>query len=261
LVHDDVIDDARTRRGVATINAREGTPAAIVAGDALIAAAIGLAARVCGPAAAVIAETLALLCSGQAGEDALRFDVTATGEHVRQVAAGKSGSLLRAACLLGATAGGLDGALAEALGRYGTAFGVCLQMVDDILDVASTPALLGKPVGADINAGVMTGPIVDCLRSRPELGRLLGSPAGSVEHARALRLLRTSGALEDAIESARTRARSAGAELASAGGEHGRIVDLAGWVSRYVDSQLHDKIDPELAYLIPGSGQCSRRTA
>ncbi len=264
LVHDDVIDDAGTRRGVATINAREGMPTAIVAGDALIAAAMQLAAGVSGAAAAIIADTLARLCAGQAGEDALRFDFTATADQVRSVAAGKSGSLLRAACLLGAAAGGLDAQLTAALGRFGTAFGVCLQMVDDILDLASTPALLGKPIGADIASGVMTAPIVACLQVRPELGGLLGSAVGSLEHARALRLVRSSGSIEDAIESARNYAGLACAELIElAGSASVRLEELAGWVPRYVDAQLRDKLDPELAYLLatPMAEQRSQQSA
>jgi geranylgeranyl pyrophosphate synthase len=261
LVHDDVIDGASTRRGVATINGREGTPTAIVAGDALIAAAMRLACSVSGAAASITAETLALLCAGQAGEDALRFDFAATPDQVREVAAGKAGSLLRAACLLGASAAGLDAELTHALGRYGTAFGVCLQMVDDILDLASTPELSGKPIGADIAAGVMTGPIVDCLRTWPELAGLLGSPAGSVEHARALRLLRTSGIIDVAIDRARVAAQTAGAELLAVGGAGTRVTEIAGWASRFVEAQLRDKLDPELGYLTPVAGQLSQRTA
>jgi heptaprenyl diphosphate synthase len=261
LVHDDVIDGAGTRRGVATINAREGTPTAIVAGDALIAASMQLAAGVSGSAAMIMAETLSRLCAGQAGEESLRFDVTATTDQVRQVATGKSGSLLRAACLLGATAAGLSSQLVVALGRYGMAFGVCLQMVDDILDIASTPVLLGKPIGADISAGVMTGPIVDCLRTQPELAGLLGSPAGSVEHIRALRLIRASGSLEETIHTARSAAQAAGTDLAAdcelagcqlaTGSAHDRVLDLAGWAARYVESALLAKLDRELVLSSP----------
>jgi heptaprenyl diphosphate synthase len=242
LVHDDVIDGASTRRGVATINAREGLSTAIVAGDALIAGAMRLAAGVSSRASSVVADTLARLCVGQAAEEALRFDATATTEDVRQVAADKSGSLLRAACLLGAGAAGLDDALTEALGRFGSAFGVGLQMVDDILDLGSTPALLGKPIGADIASGIMTAPIITCLQVQPELRGLLGSAAGSAEHDEALRLILTSGSLEKSIDEARAWARSAGHELATLATDHRGLIDLAGWPARFVDAQLREKL-------------------
>ncbi|UQX86856.1 polyprenyl synthetase family protein [Jatrophihabitans telluris] len=244
LVHDDVIDGATTRRGVATINAQEGTSTAIVCGDVLIAAAMGLAADVSTSAAAVMAQTLADLCAGQALEETLRFDVSATEQQVRRVASGKTGSLLRAACLLGAEVAGLEPEVTQVLGRYGTAFGVCLQIVDDVLDVASTPALLGKPVGADVSGGVMTELVVRTLRSRPELAGLLGSVAGSAAHSRALHVLRTSGAIGEMIEAARELAADAGAELADAAPEYPSLVAVASWAGRYVEAQLAEKLDP-----------------
>lgn len=261
LVHDDVIDDAGTRRGVATVNAREGTPTAIVCGDVLIAAALGSAADVSGSAAAVLAATLAALCAGQAGEEALRFDVTATPEQVLHVAEGKTGSLLRAACLLGAGVAEMDAGLTAALGRFGMAFGLCLQMVDDVLDVGSTSALLGKPVGADIAAGVMTAPIVIGLRSRPELAGLLGSVPGSVGNARALHLLRTSGAIGETIESARALADVAATELMDAAGDRPSLLPVSTWARRYVDARLQAKMDSDLAHLVPGSLRRAERTA
>jgi heptaprenyl diphosphate synthase len=213
LVHDDVIDDAQTRRGVTTINAALGTSTAIVCGDVLIAAALSLAAGVDGRAAAVMAATLAQLCIGQAAEEDLRFDVAATREQVSAVAAGKTGSLLRAACVLGGMAAGVDDRVLDALGAYGAAFGVCLQMVDDVLDVISSEALLGKPVGADITAGVITFPILAGLADRREFGDWLGAAPRSDEHERALHFMRTGTAVKRTVAAARLHARTAGAEL------------------------------------------------
>ena len=134
-------------------------------------------------------------------------------------------------------------------------------MVDDVLDVASTAALLGKPVGADMAAGIVTDMVVTCLNSRPELRGLLGSAAGSTAHARALHLLRTSGAINETINTARALAGVAAAELRAAAPEHASLREVATWPGHYIDAQLQAKIDPELRQLILLSGLPVERTA
>ncbi len=254
LVHDDVIDGATARRGVDTINGLEGTPTAIVSGDVLIAAALRLAGSVQPRAAELLAETLSALCAGQAAEEALRYDVRATSEQVLRAAEDKTGSLLRAACGLGAIAGGLDHDLTEALRSYGSALGVCLQMIDDVLDLVSTEELLGKPVCADVTSGVMSVAVVHCLtdggeRAR-ELAGLLGSGLGSRHHDRAVALVRSSAAIAETVDAARTYAHSAASDLRAAAAPVD-VDGLAGCAAAFIEDQLRTKVHPRYRHLVP----------
>lgn len=254
LVHDDVIDGADARRGVGTINGLEGTPTAIVAGDVLIAAAMRLSGGVQPRAAEVLAETLAALCSGQTAEEALRYDVTASPDQALRAAEAKTGSLLRAACVLGAIAGGLDRELTEALGTYGSAFGVCLQMVDDVLDLVSTAELLGKPVCADVTSGVMSIPVVYCLSGRSdlagELAGLLESGLDSRDHEQAVSLVRRSDAIAETIGAARLNAESAASALRTAAAPVD-VEALGGCAGIFIEDQLRTKVHRRYRQLVP----------
>jgi geranylgeranyl pyrophosphate synthase len=163
LVHDDILDNAATRRGTPTINAVEGDTPALVAGDFFLARAGELASRVGADAAALVARAVAELCVGQFLELGDAFDVDRTVErHLRSVR-GKTAALFECACRLGAACAGADATVADALGRYGDAFGMAFQVLDDILDLVGDTDRLGKPVGNDVAAGVYTLPVLHAL--------------------------------------------------------------------------------------------------
>lgn len=244
LVHDDLIDDAPLRRGVPTIHAREGRPAAVIGGDLLIAAASMLASGVSQRAGQVLAETLLQLCRGEALEGSLRFNPAAAPDQLLEVVALKTGSLLRAACLLGAEAAGADPFVREALGRFGMEFGIVLQLVDDLLDIVSTPELAGKPVGVDFAAGVPTLPAAFAMQLRPELRGMFH--AGPIERAQAIALLRSPDAVRAVIDVASGHAERAAEALAPLPAAR----PLAGWPGDYLRQQLSSRCDPELGYLL-----------
>lgn len=186
LVHDDILDGAATRRGTPTINAVEGPTPALVAGDLLLARAGQLASDVGADAAALVAATVAELCVGQFLELGDAYDLDRTVDrHLRSVR-GKTAALFECACRLGAICAGAPAAVADALGRYGDAFGMAFQVLDDVLDVVGDPAALGKPVGVDVDAGVYTLPV---------LHALAGESGGAVATA----LRRRDGATRDLV--------------------------------------------------------------
>lgn len=160
LVHDDIMDRAQARRGVPTINAKEGINQAILAGDYLLARAGVAAARVSKEVAAELAVALSDLCDGQSREvvDSYRADRT-VGDYYTAVA-GKTAALMRSAAAIGALCGRLDDGAVRALSAYGLEFGLAFQIIDDVLDVISTTELMGKPVGHDVKEGVFTLPLL-----------------------------------------------------------------------------------------------------
>lgn len=186
LVHDDIIDSASTRRGTPTINSVEGSAAAIVAGDVLLARAGELASGVSGAAGQLVTRAIADLCLGQFLEMTDTHDTNRTVERHLQSVACKTAALFECACRLGALCAGADAATSDALGRFGNAFGMAFQLLDDILDVIGDGEALGKPVGVDVVAGVYTFPVLHALAG-PEgrsLARMLPTAAVQTEDVR-----------------------------------------------------------------------------
>jgi heptaprenyl diphosphate synthase len=220
LVHDDIIDDAATRRGRPTINAVEGVNHAVMAGDYILARAAELAAGVGQTAARLIAVSLGELCEGQVLEMRDAFDTGRTVEAHLASVQGKTAALFECACRLGNHCAGLGDESGEALARFGRAFGMGFQVLDDVLDLIGDEERLGKPTGNDIASGVYTlpvlaalrGPVGDDLRAAlagategaggaPAAGALAtNAPAPQVE--RALDLVRRSGAIAEALAAA-----------------------------------------------------------
>lgn len=184
LIHDDLpaMDDDNLRRGRPTLHVVHGEGLAILAGDGLHAEAFGLLARE--PQGhhptltarklrvlAIVAEAAgpAGMVGGQAVDlEAVRPGPTSAKDSARQAPldaeglkamhARKTGALIRASVLSGAVMAGADERLLAALERYATEIGLAFQIVDDILDVESTAAALGKTVGKDAAAGKPTYP-------------------------------------------------------------------------------------------------------
>jgi geranylgeranyl pyrophosphate synthase len=206
LVHDDILDDAATRRGRPTINAVEGVNHAVLAGDYILARAAELAARVSREAAALIAGALSDLCEGQVLEMRDAHDPGRTVDAHLASVRGKTAALFECACRLGAHTAGLGPENVEALARYGHAFGMGFQVLDDVLDLIGDEAMLGKPTGNDIASGVYTLPVLAALQGPDgdQLRATLASASGerADEVAAAIELVRRSGAIAEALTAA-----------------------------------------------------------
>src|SRR4029450_4603909 len=188
LYPDDVIDEAETRRGVPSVNARWSNIVAILAGDFLLARASALAARLGGggggvvegtaPALAprlggdvaeILASTIAELCRGQVLELQHLFSVDRSEEAYCSAIEGKTASLFGTSCRVGGMVSGVGEPTLDALARYGFHLGMCFQIVDDVLDITATDAALGKPAGQDLVEGVYTLPVIHAIASTPAL--------------------------------------------------------------------------------------------
>ncbi len=210
LVHDDILDDAATRRGRPTINAVEGVNHAVLAGDYILARAAELAARVSQEAASLIAGALGDLCEGQVLEMRDTFDPARTVEAHLASVRGKTAALFECACLLGAQCAGLGEENRHALARFGDAFGMGFQVLDDVLDLIGDEGRLGKPTGNDIASGVYTLPVLSALRGPvgDDLRRALVGEGdgrggeGDTDVARAIEIVRQSGTIAEALTAA-----------------------------------------------------------
>jgi heptaprenyl diphosphate synthase len=176
LYHDDVIDEAETRRGVPSVNARWSNIVAILAGDFLLARASSLAASLGADVASLLAATIGELCRGQVLELQHLFDVDRSEEDYASAIEGKTAALFATSCRIGGMVSGVGDATLDALTRFGRHLGMCFQIVDDVLDLASTDDALGKHAGQDLLEGIYTLPVIYMVRESEELRDLLGGP-------------------------------------------------------------------------------------
>jgi heptaprenyl diphosphate synthase len=237
LYHDDVIDEAATRRGVPSVNARWSNIVAILAGDFLLARASSLAASLGADVASLLAATIGELCRGQVLELQHLFDIDRSEEDYSSAIEGKTAALFATSCRIGGMVSGVGDATLDALTRFGRHLGMCFQIVDDVLDLSSTDDALGKHAGQDLLEGIYTLPVILVLRESKDLRELLGGPLDpeQLETARTLTLgpLATgSTAVEVALDVARDHAVKARDALE---GADGLDPDVSRTLGRLVD--------------------------
>ena len=205
LCHDDVIDEAETRRGVDSVNLRWGNLKAILAGDFLLAKASEIAAGLGTEVAGLLAATIGRLCEGEVNELRHAYDPTRTEASYVRAIQGKTAALFATACRVGGIVGGVPRPQIEQLTNFGLHYGMAFQIVDDVLDVIATDEQLGKPAGHDIAEGIYNLPVLYALEELGgDLGTLLGGPIEGADLDAARRLVRTSKGVERSIDLART---------------------------------------------------------
>jgi heptaprenyl diphosphate synthase len=216
LYHDDVIDEADSRRGIPSVNARWDNTVAILTGDFLFARASEIASDLGTDVTRLLAWTIARVAEGQILEaDALgRLEVDET--FYMEVIRKKTAALIATSCRLGGMLSGAPTGVLGVLERYGQAVGLAFQLSDDIMDLTADQVTLGKEPGVDIKEGVYTLPVIYALRAsarREELKRLLeASPIDGEGLRGALQIIRDDGALDLAREAVRAEVRRAVAE-------------------------------------------------
>jgi geranylgeranyl pyrophosphate synthase len=249
LVHDDIIDRADVRRGVITINRREGNDVAILAGDYLLGLSGEFAASVSREVAAVLARTIISLCAGQMEELSDTYNLDRTEQSLFLAIEGKTAALMQAACEIGALAARLSTPQVDALAEYGHEFGVAFQIVDDVLDLVSSEERFGKPVHNDLRCGVYTLPVLYALQS--DEGALLKdelmNPITGLGHdlvnvEAAIALVHKGDYLQRSIAKAERHASAAHAALVNASLDRSVVGQkLAVLPHRYIVEQIAEK--------------------
>ena len=219
LYHDDVIDEAVTRRGAPSVNANWTNTVAILAGDFLMARASEVAATHLGQEGVrLLAQTYAELVEGQTMELQLDFDLDHDPEAYYRVIGGKTAALIRTSARLGAMATDAEESVVEALSAWAWELGLVFQIADDALDLVATEAFLGKPAGSDILEGKMTLPVLyaaagpDGDRIRNVLG---DAPYSQEAVSEVISIVRDGGYVDQSLNDAEQRIASADAAIAS----------------------------------------------
>lgn len=220
LYHDDVIDEASTRRGAPSVNANWSNTVAILAGDFLMARASEVAATYLSQESVrLLAVTYAELVEGQTRELQLVDSLDHGLSEYEKVIAGKTASLIRTSARLGAMASEAEPEVVEALTEWAYQLGMVFQLADDALDLVGTEDSLGKPAGSDIREGTFTLPVLSAAQSSEHgerLRELLSAPRPYPDDVveQALVLLRRGGWVDRAIDAALARVEAAQAQLA-----------------------------------------------
>ena len=224
LVHDDIVDEADSRRGRPSVHTAWSTKVAVLAGDYLFATSADLVARLNRPKIVrQFADTIHVMSRSEFVLPSFDGDPDKTRLQYLQKIGGKTAALIALACDATGVLAEVDGDDAEALHDFGWTLGMAFQVTDDVLDIAGNSHETGKPVGGDLRAGLLTLPIVEYLDRAaspiPALRRLAdGEGLSDAEAAEAIEALQAAGAVDAAREVAEEfagRARRALARLPS----------------------------------------------
>ncbi len=169
LIHDDVVDDAPTRRGVATIHTISGRHAAVQSGDFLLGRAMEYLHLYRGTGInEALADISLQMCLGEFQQmenlyDTKRQNMETYFEQIKR----KTAYLIATSCYCGGVAGGLDKSQCEALRTFGEQIGIAFQLKDDILDFTGTE-IFGKQNGQDLKRGIFTYPLLYAFVHNPD---------------------------------------------------------------------------------------------
>ena len=161
LLHDDVIDKSKHRRGSLSANEVWGNNTSVLVGDFLFSRAFQLMAKYGNISILkILSDTSVVISEGEILELQNDKDPTINEDIYFKVINGKTASLFSAACQVGAMCAKINQEKIDALKSFGTNFGMSFQLIDDAIDYSSSTTMLGKNVGDDFKEGKITLPII-----------------------------------------------------------------------------------------------------
>lgn len=169
LIHDDVVDDAKTRRGIASINAVWKNKVSVLIGDYLLSKGLLLSLENNEyDFLQLTSEAVRRMSEGELLQIQKARNFDATEETYFRVISDKTASLIKTCCKLGALSTAKDKTNVDKLGVFGENIGIAFQIRDDILDYTGRKKLLGKSTGNDLKEKKFTLPLIVALRNAPK---------------------------------------------------------------------------------------------
>jgi heptaprenyl diphosphate synthase len=166
LAHDDIIDGAAVRRGVATLQAARGPRTAVLVGDWLFASSFSTVADFAAVEhSRALSQIVARICGSEVSQSADRHKVNESVRRYLRKIAGKTAALFALSFHVGAHESGCSPELTSRLRRLGYCLGMGFQIIDDILDFDGLESHTGKPMGQDLAAGIYTLPTILALKN------------------------------------------------------------------------------------------------
>jgi heptaprenyl diphosphate synthase len=209
LVHDDVIDDADTRRGQLTVKSKWDNRIAMFTGDYIYAKALTVVTELDKPRIhQILSGSIVQMCIGEMEQIRDFFNVDQSVRNYLRRIRRKTALLIAISCQLGAMATDAPARNSHALYRFGYNVGMAFQITDDLLDLCGTEKAIGKPPGSDLRQGNITLPVLFALQEesiREQLLKeikLIKDSDGPVNSAAAVKLVRSSHGIKIAEEMA-----------------------------------------------------------
>jgi len=220
LLHDDVVDEAKVRRGRSSANSIWGNQASILVGDYLYSKALFHGVRLHRQRVMdVLSETTTAMSEGEVLQLMQIQNAEMTEADYFRLVECKTGVLIAASCRLGAIICNAPLSQEDALAAYGKKLGLAFQITDDTLDYAADQKQLGKVLGKDLEEGKVTLPLIYLMRKaepaeQEALRSILQADAiGENDLSYTLGLMRKHGAVDDALRVAQTLSDEAKASL------------------------------------------------
>lgn len=244
LLHDDVVDVSRERRGRESANEIFGNKSSVLVGDYLFSRAFQLMVRTESlEVLRILSQASAVIAEGEVMQLSTTNNLETSRTQYLQVIKAKTAALFAAACEAGAVAAGADKDAQKALAAYGMALGIAFQIADDTLDYAADRETLGKTIGDDFREGKMTAPVLFALEGADESERafwqrtLGGLDQTESDLPEAMKLIAARGALRKSMDYALEFVAAAQAALAPlpAGETKTLLYDMADYVVRRVN--------------------------
>jgi len=212
LVHDDVVDEADTRRGVATVHSRFNSRVAVLAGDFLFAQASWHLANLDNlEVVKLLSRVIMDLAEGEVRQGLFRYDTGQSLETYLEKSYCKTASLMANSARAAGVLSGLPESELDLLYQFGRQLGLAFQVVDDILDFTGDDAQLGKPAASDLASGTLTAPVLYAMEQQPLLAVLIEREFSELEDLpQALALVRQSDGIQRSRQLAEGFARKAG---------------------------------------------------
>ena len=174
LVHDDIVDNAKTRRGIETAQSKYGKDIAVYTGDYLFSKAFLLVSTIDnGENMLHLSKFIKAICEGEVEQHTAKYDLSSSTVTYLKRIKYKTALLFALCCQVGAETAKCSPFVVRNLRRYGLALGTAFQIRDDILDITSDDRIIGKPVGNDILEGVYTLPLLFTLKTSPHKDEIL----------------------------------------------------------------------------------------
>ena len=205
LVHDDIIDTSKKRRGVETANSKYGAQIAVLVGDYLFAKAFQLVAdnNYEAQVQLILSKLVKNLCVGEIMQDRSLFEVPTMTEYYTHINL-KTAIFLSSCCRLGGIVAQMDEREVDNLTAYGSGLGLAFQIIDDLLDFFGDEKITGKPRGGDLKSGVITLPVIRALEVSDEAETLKKIVTGGGDVEAAIKIIQAT----DAVDYCRTRAEA-----------------------------------------------------
>ena len=215
LLHDDVIDESPTRRGIDTVNSRWNNLVSVLMGDYFFARAFGLLVKANSPALmASFARATERVSAGELNQAFYTGNFDIAEKTYLEIIADKTASLFACSAEAGAICSGRDSEICEGLKNYGENIGLAFQITDDLLDLVGETKKTGKSLGSDIREGWVTLPLIKALQndngnSHKRFKNILGGDVRQSDFEEILNFVRDNGGIEYAEQRARQYVKKA----------------------------------------------------